>query len=340
MQSHRVQAIDTSADSTSAMQLQASSKKAFEEFIATSAKYKHATFSSLRTNTLCDSTIYLEFAQWMTDQRSADNSGRWKPGTIEKYLRTVVAHVVAKFPAERDFIQSTLPSNAGDSWLRSAIRKVHVFKFREAVANHESTVLQATPIYTLHMRELCKQLLLHSTTGGGNDSIERALLLALVHKSAGRPGEVGTFSFDVTRWDPHYRVLVASWPQPKTHKFKMMAVMAGRDRHLCLFTLFACAFASELFKSLPYDEEGMNFVFPKLDDKGVAGVVTKLLRDMVPEKGLRTFSAHTVPTLPDNPCGSGTSACMAHVLGMNHAHANVCVCCRFSRWRNRRDGDQ
>lgn len=305
---HRVVALDTSADSVSAVSLKVKATKAFEEFMRTSDKYEHASLCTLSANVLCNSAIYLEFAQWLVEQRSPDKTGRWKPATIEKYLRTMVRLPEEMFAKEvtREFVESIRPMDSGgDTWIRSAVRKVHVVKFREAVANHESTVTQASPIYSLHMREICKQLWLHSTAGGGADSIERALLLALVHKSAGRPGEVSTFSFDSTTWDPHYKMLVATWPQFKSHKFKMLGVMAGRDRHDCLFTTFACAFACGLYKHTAYDPEGMNFLFPKLDETACHHI-RKILRDMTPGTALKTFAAHMVESLPVKACGSGT----------------------------------
>ena len=155
--SHRAVALDTSADSVSAVSLKAKAPKAFEEFMRTSDKYEHALLCTLSSNVLCDPAIYLEFAQWLVEQRSPDKTGRFKPATIEKYLRTMVRLPEEMFAKEitRDFVESIRPMDSGgDTWIRSAVRKVHVVKFREAVANQEATVTQAAPIYSLQLREI------------------------------------------------------------------------------------------------------------------------------------------------------------------------------------------
>ena len=40
----------------------------------------------------------------------------------------------------------------------------------------------------------------------------------------------------------------ASWPQVKTHKNKLVALVAGADRHICVMLSFACAYAMGCFE--------------------------------------------------------------------------------------------
>ena len=62
--------------------------------------------------------------------------------------------------------------------------------------------------------------------------------------SAGRPGEVATFSPDALVWDALCQGPVGQWPQFKTYKMKLLLLLAGFDPNLCPLNALACAYAA------------------------------------------------------------------------------------------------
>ena len=89
-------------------------------------------------------------------------------------------------------------------------------------------------------------------------------------------------------WDPLVEGVFASWPQMKVHKFKVVGVLAGSDRHICSFNALACAFASGCFKQQVWQSDEMNYFFPKL---GASSSVTTTITNYL--KALASGSSNT-----------------------------------------------
>ena len=134
---------------------------------------------------------------------------------------------------------------------------------------------QASPIYVVYRKEIARELCLE----GSREAIERNAILQITGAACGRPGEVATLSSDVMEWDALLGCAVATWPQPKTHKQKQIALMAGANRHVCCLNALGCAFAAGCFGAQLYDPDDLNYLFPWLTEvKSVTGAITSYLK--------------------------------------------------------------
>ena len=138
--------------------------------------------------------------------------------------------------------------------------QVHVKAFEGAQARGESVSKQADPVYT-HERRLMSRALRRE---GSEQSARRAAVLQLNGVAVGRPSEVAALSPDVLVFDSDQGCISAMWAQQKTHKHKLVAIMAGADRHICPLYALATAYTMGCFKRHRYHDEQMNYLFPEL----------------------------------------------------------------------------
>ena len=90
-----------------------------------------------------------------------------------------------------------------------------------------------------------------------------------------------------------------------TNTYKIVPIVAGSDRFLCIFNSFGVAFASGCFKNQFYEEDGMNFLFPELvnfnsNSNTAHSTITAWLRQMLVESTHQTYSEYRVEELPEN----------------------------------------
>jgi hypothetical protein len=193
-------------------------------------------------------------------------------------------------------------NDASRNWLKGAIRQVNVQKFQEATKNGESVSTQASPIYGSHRRDIVQQLRLKNT----DESLKRALVIQMNGVAAGRPGEVATMSADVMTWDPLAQCAVATWPQFKTFKQKLVLISAGADRLICPLFAFASAYAMGIFKEQIYDPDGLNYLFPELaDSSSVSTTISNWLKVMAPGSKNVEYMMHRVASLVEGVCAAG-----------------------------------
>lgn len=316
---------------------------ALAEFMSSVEKYKHASARELPKNIVCSEEFFRQYAHFLVNMKKANGSDRWCGETIEKYIRNIYRACLDKHGDDADlspFFQS-VRSTDSHNWFKGTIRQVHAARFHTAAQNNTSVTQQAAPLYTSHMLGIVRQLMLHHSIDPTCNDPERMLVIGLVHASAGRPAEVATFSFDACSWDEHFSMLLDTWPQWKSHKFKMMGIMAGKTRHHCMIHLFACAFAAGTFKQHVYDPDGMNFLFPSLTEtrSKVCSIISNWLRHVTPGCHNQTYVSHTVDSMPRNPVSSGM-LCLAYMHAYLACVCVTCACGRFSRRRHQRDGCQ
>jgi hypothetical protein len=214
------------------------------------------------------------------------------------------------------------------NWLKGAIRQVNVQKFKEATANGDTMSAQAPPIYNSHRREIAKQLRLRGTA----ESIRRALVFQINGVAAGRPGEVATMSVDSMTWDPLLLCVVATWPQIKTHKNKLIAISAGADRLICPLLAFATAYAMGIFEDHVFDEDGLNYVFPELaDGPSVSTVISNWLKVMLPDSGNVEYRMNRVASLDKGACAAGQRVGSINEMALNG------VCAEFMAYLSGHD---
>ena len=70
-------------------------------------------------------------------------------------------------------------------------------------------------------------------------SAKRALAILLQWVSAGRSGEVAWLTWDQLEWDSFFTCTFATISQTKVSKDKIIAMVAGRDRHGCAYQALA-----------------------------------------------------------------------------------------------------
>jgi hypothetical protein len=241
----------------------------FESFLSSSsAHYGTTSFHHLPPSVLCERTIWLQWVHHMVHTEKKSNGELLSGATIIEYLRKVLLMARDKFGNNKehnDFFNvcdKNCSLEESQNWLKGVSRQVLVVtgRFRETAAKGDAMSKQASPIYTTHRCDIAKQL----RRLGTSESLERCLVVHLNGVAAGRPGEVATISTDVMTWDPLFDCIIASWPQLKTHKMKLIAISAGRNRLICPINAFAVAFAAGVFRDQRYEPGGMNFLFPKL----------------------------------------------------------------------------
>ena len=70
---------------------------------------------------------------------------------------------------------------------------------------------------------------------GSAESAARKLALDQLFSSAGRTSETAWLTWGVLVWDPFFTCVFAEVAQSKVHKIKLIAYVAGANRHRCWF---------------------------------------------------------------------------------------------------------
>jgi len=55
----------------------------------------------------------------------------------------------------------------------------------------------------------------------------------------------------------------------RTRVTKLVLLMAGADKNICVLNALACAYASGVFVNQLYEDDGMNYMFPDLATRKV-----------------------------------------------------------------------
>jgi hypothetical protein len=191
------------------------------------------------------------------------------------------------------------------NWFKGMIRQVHVAAFRNATARNETASKQAEPIFKEHRRDLSKKLRLE----GSKESIKRAAVFQLNGVAVGRTCEISGLSIDCMKWDLSQKVPSAEWAQVKTHKHKIVLLMASGDRNLCPLNALATAYARGVFNDQMWEEDGMNFLFPGLAERQSSNSaeypLTVWLRQQSQESTHGIYSNFIVDSLPKGVSASG-----------------------------------
>ena len=269
----------TKGNAASTQRVKSSAQKCFDKFVLSTQGRYFGSLDTISPSTLCDQTIWLEFAHFLVYNCANETTG--KPlvcGTIVEYLRKcmgVVREVHGLRGEHKEFFAVLDVVDDKRNWLKGAIRQIQVEKFKEAAAQGDTMSSQASAIYLLHRRDISRALRSHGT----QESLQRNCILQINGNAAGRPSEVASLSPDVMVWDPLFECAVAMWPQLKTHKHKLVALTAGAERMVCALNALACAHASGCFKDQRWNPDEMNYFFEKLaGTKSVTTAITNTLR--------------------------------------------------------------
>lgn len=272
-------------------------------------------WNKLSENVLCDEVIWLQYAHWLVHQDEKDLEG----GTVVEYLRKCIRCVHDLYgadPAHAEFFTVLDGSARKDTWLKGLVRQIYVEAFKDATARGEKVSKQATPMYTAHRRDVSRQYRVH----GSPDSMKRNAVIQITGGrlircnavilitgyAAGRGGEVATMSYDVMDYDLLLHAAVATWPQIKTHKNKLIALCPGVDRLLCAINSLACAHASGCFKYQKYDCDDMNYLFPELFiQKNPTTAISNYLKDLTQGSKNQVYEfVRALSLAPDVTAGS------------------------------------
>ena len=94
------------------------------------------------------------------------------------------------------------------------------------------------PTCKRQIKEINQQYALEGSQG----SADRALAIAAGWLTVGRGGESGTMSFHLATWHPGLQQLGVDMSEKKRSKFKLVCFMAGKSRHLCMFSSLGMAY--------------------------------------------------------------------------------------------------
>jgi hypothetical protein len=241
--------MSVAGDAASTLAGQRTAINSFDRFLKKGvAKYPSgAKFTNLTPNLLCCSTIFREFAYFLSNGgvRSTGGApgGSGSGGTVLEYLRKVYCQAKAKFGDKHEHAAFFAKADDNGGWLKGLLRQVHVQAFRTANVRGVTPSHQAVPLYLAQRRAVQSGL----RREGSRESARRCAVLQLNGVAAGRPSEVAGASTDAMAWDSAAKCLVMSWAQIKVHKHKLVLVIAGRDRLACPTFALATAYASGCF---------------------------------------------------------------------------------------------
>ena len=90
---------------------------------------------------------------------------------------------------------------------------------------------------------------------------------------------------------------------------KLVLLMAGADKNICVLNALACAYASGVFVNQLYEDDGMNYMFPDLATRKVnnsaSTQITAWLRALSCESTVREFADYKIDSLPGNVTAGG-----------------------------------
>ena len=201
-------------------------------------------------------------------------------------------------------------STEHSAWYRGLRRNLANAMFRKAVEDYQRLDYSPTPLFIGHLRSMVRVILcvcclysslpwrsqnllpithshLHPqiralSCHANNESearvaAEKALVLVCSHLTCGRAAEVSWLKYTSRKWNPHLRCFFVTVPMTKTHKVKIIALVAGVDRH-CDFFLALADYLS-VGPRVVYKEGDIAWVFPNLR------AVTGLSRALAPPLG-------------------------------------------------------
>ena len=304
--------MSVAGDAASTLQGQRSAINSFDRFLKKGvAKYPSgAKFANLPSNLLCCSTIFREFAYFLSNGgvRSTGGAPGGSGGTVLEYLRKVYGQAKVKFGDKHEHAAFFAKADDIGGWLKGLLRQVHVVAFRTANVRGVTPSHQAVPLYLAQRRDVQSGL----RREGSRESARRCAVLQLNGVAAGRPSEVAGASTDVMTWDSAARCLVMSWAQIKVHKHKLVLVIAGRDRLACPTLALATAYAPGCFYVQIYDAGTLNYLFPGLASTNAGNSATSSsttmatwLRQMSRSSTNGTYAPFRAMSLPGDATAGG-----------------------------------
>lgn len=185
-------------------------------------------------------------------------------------------------------------------WLKGLKKNLGRRLFERAKAEGEVMDKSATPLYVEHLRAMAQAL----AREGSPESALRKLALTCCHQSAGRSSEIAWTTWRGIEWDPHFKCCFIEVPCSKPGRFKIVALAAGRDRHVCFFTALGDYLALNL---LPvYEEEEAAWFMERLQaSKSPGATVSGYIADLRPDSGSKKYKDFLVHTLPPKATAAG-----------------------------------
>ena len=129
------------------------------------------------------------------------------------------------------------------------------------------------------------------------------MAITLLRRAAGRSSEVAWVTWDGIKWDPLFQTPIIEIAQTKVSKMKLIALVAGRDRHSD-FLLNMADFLVRNGTGPPYLADSPAWLFPDLQAmKSPGEKMGRYVKDLRPG-GAREYASHPAK-LPDAPTAGG-----------------------------------
>jgi hypothetical protein len=226
-------------------------------------------FEQLPEASLRDEHLYAQFALFSTEEYKIEGGthhGNFLScDTVLNYFSSLINQAASLCKATGDdatkLFFSCLEAKASTpsaKWLQGVKHNIVRTLFQRAMESGEEMDKSAAPIFLVHVQLMCAA---YAREGSAQAALRKIALLT-AWQSAGRSAESSWISFKGMYWCENYKCVFTKVPQTKVCKVKIIAFMAGRNRHCCWFLHFADYLTS---KALPvYEESVASWLLPAL----------------------------------------------------------------------------
>ena len=138
----------------------------------------------------------------------------------------------------KQFFTCTEPNSASADarWYKGLKKNIWRTLFQRAVKAGEALDKSNVPIFLEHVKKICGHFA--KTASSESEELQHALrkfVIKSLHMAAGRTAEISWLHLLGLKWCVHFQCVFCEIPQTKTSKVKIIAFVAGNDRHACWF---------------------------------------------------------------------------------------------------------
>mmetsp|Transcript_11867 Transcript_11867/g.25044 ORF Transcript_11867/g.25044 Transcript_11867/m.25044 type:complete len:409 (-) Transcript_11867:690-1916(-) len=276
------------------------------------------SWGQLTESDLCEAGFYERFVYYLlhsyTIGEGVKNAGEYLDGGSPKNHLQIALNLAAdKFkavgePSTKLFF-TCLDTNSTSQqarWLRGIKQNIKREVFERAQASGAEMDKSETPLYL--KSHIAPVIGAHAKVGDLEATTRRLGISTLWH-SAGRASETACCTWDGIEWDPEFGAAFVEIRQSKVSKAKLIAFVAGANRHIDWFL----ALGDYLAQSKPsvYNSDEPAWILPTLHNTNSPGTtIGSWLRAMQPlgrggAAKYAKFSHFSVDALPDRVTAGG-----------------------------------
>ena len=263
----------------------------FKAFIAAEPTASEITggkdiLNELPEKTVVNRELYERFAYFVVEKYKQRDGSRLASGSAKGYLNEVIQAGADRFkvsgtPESRIFFGCTDKGSNGEPsvWLQGLRRRVHDKLFNYAIEEGSPLDQSPTPI----TRQDIVKILTAYCKEGSKEAMTRRFALLTLWIAAGRSTETSWASWEKLLWNSEAHCGCLQWPQTKTGKMKVVALLPGFSRFLCWFLGLADYLATRsVFTGNDGDNAFMGWMIPELQlTRSPTTMLTGFLRGVI-----------------------------------------------------------